>query len=269
MRTLHVLLLALLAPAPALAQARPDVGAAQLRYAGSAVGMRVLDVDAALLLRPSDYRVDLATRTAGILSLIMSGQQASRAEGLWRGDRAVPRRFQSMGELRGRDRETVIDYENGQPVVRALVPPNEEEREEVPPPFRRDTVDGLSALAVLVREVADTGRCDGATRIFDGRRLTEIAVHTAGEEVLERDDNPAFEGPALRCDFTGRQLAGFLTGGDQGWARAPHGGTAWLARVVPGAPPLPVRMVFATRWVGDATLRLVEARPGGTPLAGP
>ena len=77
-----------------------------------------------------------------------------------------------------------------------------------------------------------------------------------------------FQGTALRCDFTGRQLGGFLTDGDQDWARAPHGGMAWFARVVPGAPPLPVRMTFAMRWFGDATLRLTWGGTGRRASAG-
>jgi hypothetical protein len=260
-----LLLLAVLVPAPGFAQPRPDVGAAHMSYAAYAVGLRVLDVDAALMLQPAGYRVEVATRTVGVLSAIMRGQQRSFVEGLWGADRAVPRRFRSWGEMRGRAREIAIDYENGQPVVRALMPPNDEEREEVPVPARRGTIDALSALAFLIRQVAETGRCDGAARIYDGRRLTEIDARTAGTEMLARDEDSVFQGTALRCDFSGRQLGGFLIEGDQAWAREPHGGVAWFARVVAGAPPLPVRMTFAMRWFGDATLRLTGAGAGATP----
>ena len=68
----------------------------------------------------------------------------------------------------------------------------------------------------------------------------------------------------MRCDFAGRELAGFLHDGSA-WQRQPHAGEAWLARVVPGEPPIPVRLDFGTRWLGDITLVLTAAGPGPLP----
>jgi hypothetical protein len=42
----------------------------------------------------------------------------------------------------------------------------------------------------------------------------------------------------------------------------PLHGSAWLAQVVAGVPPLPVRMAFETRWFGDATMYLTGTGPG-------
>jgi hypothetical protein len=95
---------------------------------------------------------------------------------------------------------------------------------------------------------------------YDGRRATEVEAHSVGEETLDSTKRSIFAGRALRCDFAGRMLAGFKFD-DRPSDLKPLHGSAWLAPVVPGAPPLPVRMRFETRWFGDATMYLVHAEP--------
>jgi hypothetical protein len=57
-------------------------------------------------------------------------------------------------------------------------------------------------------------------------------------------------------------LAGFKFDDDRGRDSKPMHGSAWLAPVVAGGPPLPVRMVFETRWFGDATMYMTAVGPG-------
>ena len=91
---------------------------------------------------------------------------------------------------------------------------------------------------------------------FDGRRLSSLEAHTVGEEVLPKTDRSSFEGPALRCDFEGRQLGGFVHDDDLNVLRRPQHGSAWFASLAPGAPPVPVRITFSTRILGAATMYL-------------
>lgn len=65
-------------------------------------------------------------------------------------------------------------------------------------------------------------------------------------------------------------VAGFRLGDDHARDSRPLRGSAWLAPVVSGGPPLPVRMSFETRWFGDATMYLTAAGAGedGTPASG-
>jgi hypothetical protein len=66
----------------------------------------------------------------------------------------------------------------------------------------------------------------------------------------------------LRCDFQGRELAGFLFGQDDPEHRQPLRGSAWLTPLHPGELPLPVRIAFQTRWFGWATMYLTGAVDG-------
>ena len=122
------------------------------------------------------------------------------------------------------------------------------------------SVDTLSAIALLLHRAQDAHHCDGRVRVFDGRRLSEIAARTVGDEILLPDRRSPQSGSALRCDFEGRVLAGFLAGSDRDSQARTQGGSAWLAPFLPGQPPVPVRMEFDLRLLGHLTLFL-ESTP--------
>jgi len=243
------LLLLCLSPA---ARAQP----VSAHYAAYSTGLNVLSLNAEFAVGPRDYRVHLTYHTAGTVGLLVSAEQDTVVEGAFNGDRPAPRRFYSAGHLRGRPRVTQIDYPKGQPEIRTLTPPNEQEREPVPPADQVGTVDSLSAMAQLVRQVNATGRCDGHSRTYDGRRLAELTARTAGREVLEQTSRSSFAGTALRCDFAGRQLGGFLLDADRAKAQRPRRGTAWFAAATPGGPMIPVRIQFETDLIGNLTMYL-------------
>ncbi|MBV9653564.1 MAG: DUF3108 domain-containing protein [Acetobacteraceae bacterium] len=231
--------------------AAPDVSAG---YAIYAHGLHVADMQAGYSLDPIGYRVQIAYHTTGLAGVLWGGHQLSIAEGSWNLAAALPRRFEGEGVWRGDQRSTVIAYEQGQPSVQVLIPPADAERDPVPEALQANTIDTLSALAQLLRQVETTGRCESRARTFDGRRLAEVSARTAGDETLTATARSPFAGPALRCDFEGRQLAGFLRGEDQEALRRVQHGSAWLAPVAPGGPKVPVRISFETRWFGTTTM---------------
>lgn len=236
--------------------ARAEEPSQKLHFVAYATGLRVLDIGAAFDLDPDGYRIDMTVRTVGLFGALVDGDSHAVARGVWRGAAAIPVFYDSRGRWRGENRQTTIDYVDGQPVIRALLPTNDREREPVAPALQANTLDSLSAMAVLVRLVAVNGRCDGAARVFDGRRLSEITVHTVGQQELPPTGRSSFTGQALRCEFDGRLLAGFRYEDDRARAARPQHGVAWLAAMAPGGPMLPVRIQFATRFFGDATMYL-------------
>ncbi len=252
-------ILFLLSPAAAFAQAPVSVHA---RYETYAAGVHVADVETGLNFGPRNYRMSLAYHTTGVVGLLFGGHQLDTVLGSWNGAQAAPSRFLGQGAWRGVDRVADIDYRQSKPFVRQLIPGIADEREPVPDSLQTNSIDTLSALAMLIRSVATTGRCETAVRTFDGRRATEIEAHTAGEEQLASSSRSVFQGNALRCDFTGRMLAGFKFDGDRVRDGKPMHGSAWLAAAMPGGPLLPVRMAFETRWFGDAVMYLTEIGQG-------
>lgn len=242
------------------AAAQPQV---QARYAAWATGLNIMNATVEFRPGPDAYRVEMALRTAGLLSLFLRGEQFSVAEGRVRdGGRLEPAHFRMEGTWWGRERRLALDYEGGAPMVRAVVPPNGAEREEVPVPMRAGTVDTLTALAILATRIDRTGSCDGALATYDGRRRVDVSARTIGKETLVATPTAPFGGAALRCAFEAVQTAGFWHDQDRIGAREPQRGTAWFAPVIPGTVPIPVRVEAGSRWLGPTFLYLQEARAG-------
>jgi hypothetical protein len=252
-------ILSILLPSAAFAQAPVSLHASYDTYAA---GLHVAKVEMGISFGPWSYQMGLRYYTTGMAGLFLHGHQYDVVSGSWQGLRAKPTRFVGEGLWHGMDRLAEIDYQGGKPVIRQLIPPNDFERESVPGGLQTNTVDTLSALAELVRVVEATGRCETAVRTYDGRRAVDIEAHTAREEVLEPTDRSSFAGRALRCDFSGRMLAGFLFGEDREHESRPMRGSAWLGAITASGPRLPVRMTFQTRWFGDATMYLTEVGSG-------
>jgi Protein of unknown function (DUF3108) len=251
--------LGVLLPCAAVAQ---DAVSLHAGYQTYAAGIHVADVDAGFSFGTSAYEMNLAFNTTGMLGFFFQGYQFDRVIGSWHGREAVPFRFVGQGTWRGNERLTEIDYQHGKPFIRQLVPPNDAERESVPETLQANSIDTLSALGALIRDVGATGRCEMKLHTFDGRRAVEVEAHTVGEEMLAPTSRSSFAGKALRCDFSGRMLAGFKFVDERTADSKPMHGSAWLAPVAAGGPPLPVRMVFETRWFGDATMYLTGIGPG-------
>lgn len=260
-RLLFPCLVGLLALASQPAAAEAGRSFTTLSYTTRVAGLTVMQTEADVEMDARGYRVDIASRNAGAYGLLFRGETRSLAQGLWAGALVAPQRYAVDGIWRGTPRHTLMDYDGGQPNVRHLDPPNAAEREPVPAPLQRETIDTISAAALLARRATTTGRCDGEARTFDGRRLFEVQARTG---VWERPA-PGLP-PALRCDFEGRLLAGFLLDGDREAAARPQQGSAWLARLSPGGPMLPVRLRFDIRWLGSATMTLNAAHPDGAPM---
>jgi hypothetical protein len=249
------------APAPALLHTAPI----RATYTAYIAGMRVLELEVEFALAAQRYEVVTTFRTAGMLATFIDGQQTSRVVGITPADPSQtlrPERYSMEGVWRGNQRRILMDYENGAPRLRALVPPNDAEREPVPEGLQQGTVDMLTALAGLTRAVAVTGRCEGSANTFDGRRRTDFSARTLGTEQLERSSRGIFAGEALVCGFEGRQVAGFMAGYDRAELERKREGRAWMARLIADAPPIPVRLTADSGWVGTAQIHLTKVERG-------
>jgi hypothetical protein len=255
------LLFALTLCLPAAARAA-STGTFTAEYAGYSHGLTVLKLAGSLTLTPGGYQAHVTFHTAGLIGMIVHSDNDSEAAGSFAGGTAHPQRFVGTGHLRGTARATRIDYVDGNPVVRVISPPVEQERTPISPADTAHTVDTLSAVALLIRQVGETGTCGGSVTTFDGRRLAIQSAHDSGPENLPRTDKSIFAGRALRCDFDGRQLGGFVRNEDEDALRKPRHGTAWLADMVPGAPPVPVKVIFDNKILGQVTLYLTSVQGG-------
>jgi len=230
-------------------------------------GFHVLDVVVDLRLTPQAYSVQLNDHTTGFLGMMMHTNVTSTATGRFVPDGVQPIRFTSAGYSRGAQRNTVLDYIDGNPVVRVLTPA-EPKRDPVDISRTKGSMDTLSAIADMVHQVQVGSRCDGKALIFDGLRLTDVRSVTIGQQTVPSDGRSSYGGTALRCDFVSQEIGGFLHNEDEAKMRQPQHGTAWVSQILPGAPALPVRIMFENPKLGMATMFLSKveenpAQPGG------
>ena len=251
--------LALLAPLPAAAS---GVGTLAVEYTGYSHGFTVLKLTGTLALTPSGYTAHVTFHTAGFAGMVVHLDNDSQVSGAFKGDQALPSLFEGTGHLRGDARATKMVWTDGNPTVQVLTPPAEPERTAVPVADTVQTIDTLSAVAALIHQVGETGRCDGTLKTFDGRRLALQSAHSAGQDTLPATDRSIFAGQAMRCDLEGQQLGGFKRDESLAELKKPRHGSAWVAEVVPGAPPVPVRIAFENDLLGKVTLYLTAASGG-------
>ena len=275
MKTL-LLAAALASPIPALAQSpsTPPIpashtqwgstdGSFSAEYTGISHGLTVLKLNGSLTLTPGAYAAHVTFHTAGLVGMVVHSDNDSTATGQFDGDQARPQSFTGSGHLRGTERATHIEYSDGNPIIRLLTPPVEQERTLVPVADTAHTIDTLSAVALLVRQVAQSGRCEGTVTTFDGRRLASQTVHTTGKENLEHTSRSSFSGlqPSDATSTVGTRS--FIKNENEDDLKKPRHGTAWVANVIPGAPPVPVRIAFENKLLGQVTLYLTAVTGSG------
>jgi hypothetical protein len=235
--------------------------ATQLTYTLYVLGVPLADATFNFNITPAGYGMALRFYTTGFADVVSSNHLDEHISGKLEKGRPVPVDYGSVSRLRGQDRLVTMIWRDDTPTPTAVEPPNAAERDEVPLSARTHAIDPLSSIVLLLRLVAQTGRCDAATHAYDGRRLELFEVRTVGEEELAPSSHSTFQGRALRCDFTDKTLAGFrLDSGRADDARERHG-TIWLSGIFDGGQRLPVRASIETRLLGDAVLYLKTAVP--------
>lgn len=228
-------------------------------------GLRALQAEVSFQIDGPRYRVEVHTRTRGVIGLFARSEQRTTVEGVWQGDVPRPTSYRVDGTFRGQRRLVEMDFDRaGRPILRAVQPTNgAEQREEITPDRALGAVDALTAVVGLARIVAATNACEAETTLYDARRLSAVVVRTAAAaEPVPNEWGVGVQGQGLRCTIESRLLAGFRLDQDRSRPPEPFTITAWVGRAEAGAPPLPMRIEIATRWWGRAyaTLARVERR---------
>lgn len=239
----------------------------KLSYVLYGRGFHVLNVVVELRLTPQGYWVRLNDRTAGFLGFMLHTDVTSTVAGRFVPGGVQPVHFESSGYSRGAQRDTVLDYTDGNPAVRVLTP-TEPRRDPVDPTRTRGSIDTLSAMADMVHLIGEHGRCDGHALVFDGLRLSQVSSTTVGQQTVPPDDRSPYGGATLRCDFVSLEVGGVLHNEEEAKMRLPQHGSAWVSPIVPGAPPLPVRIKFEHPRLGLATMFLTKVEQSAAPPGG-
>ena len=261
-----VLFAALIALPAHAEQAVAPVSSGRFAYAGYLAGLNVFDIQSAVELRQDGYQLGIGFQTMGLAGAFLHGDMLAHSQGVWRPSRVVPQHFHSGGIWLGSPHIMDIEYPDGQPHIVTLIPLADTPREPIPDAAIQGTADALSAIAYLLHTVATTGGCEGQLNTFDGRRVTRIAAHSAGNEILPLESRSSYAGPALRRDMDSLVLAGLpLNAGPDDSSRKTQHSSIWVATLQPGLPPVPVMMSFEVHLLGHMTLYVTKIEQGSEP----
>jgi hypothetical protein len=275
-RAAGVLALVLTVLAPGTLQAQAPVGVpnglavapgafdnapANLAYQLYFGGLKALALDVEIDLSSALYRVRLSAHTEGLIDWIVDWTAHSSSEGSVAGGALHPARHRTESILRGSRRDTTLAFQQDGSIDAAVEPPiDEDEREPVTAEQARGALDPISAVLIAARKVAAQGSCDQRVKVFDGRRRYDLAFSDGGPQVLQPTEYGSFSGPATLCLFRYIRIAGFQKPGGR-WSNPRDEDRVyrvWLAPIVAGLPPLPVR-IEAEGTFGDLIVHLVEA----------
>jgi hypothetical protein len=242
-------------------------------YASGLHALRAeMDMD---LRKKGRYDLVLDTKTYGLLAALVPWEGRFESHG-WRLKKDVLRPEQHKSTAQWRKEIDIKDYryrKDGRFVSLEVFDENGKvEDREARPEVTDGTVDTLTAALSVFEIVGKTGRCEGASDVFDGKRRFRQAFTDEGEETLQASQYNIYAGKARKCAVEVTPLAGDWGNKPRGWLSIQEQGrvrgtmpTVWIARLSPAGPPVPVRIMVKTAY-GTLFMHLAEYQNGSTLL---
>lgn len=226
-----------------------------LRYATIVHGYHVIDTTASYILQPWGYGATANLSTVGLASWFLTVNLTATVEGRFVGEKTSPVVYDSHGYSRGHNRHVHLVFEHDGPHITAQTP-KDDDREPLPSEPLHASMDILSALGSLLHRLETRQSCDVSGSVFDGLRLMQIDAHGPRNDTVPEERDPYYTGSLMRCDFTGRQIGGFVQGSSHKAIQAsPHPGAAWFKKIDDGHI-IPVRIEFSHPKLGQLILVL-------------
>jgi hypothetical protein len=187
------------------------------------------------------YAIFTDYATAGIAGWVVNLATHVQVEGRLSGALAEPERFRKDTRRNGVEHHDRIDYHSDGSVDGDANPPPPN---PVPAAAARGTVDNLTAYFLLERQLARTGSCALAVKIFDGAYRYDLVFADAGPNVSPPEGAQRFSSTPIACQMTRRFPPGFPEPEQDEGAKE---GTIWYARLLPGDVMVPVQMRLDTQ----------------------
>jgi len=144
------------------------------------------------------YAVSGVLKSSGVLGFFRRIRYDAGVAGTLSGNRFTPSRYTETADTGRRRSAAVMSYRAGVPQIKSYDPPRPPRVEEINPATQGGTVDPLTALFAVMRDVSPAQACNLTLVMFDGRRRSQITLGKA-----ERS------GGAIACAGEYRRLKGF------------------------------------------------------------
>lgn len=144
------------------------------------------------------YAVAGKLQSTGFVGRLVKFSYDAQSRGSVVGNRYTPTRYTEDADTGKRQSQSVMDYRNGVPQVKKITPPRGSAPYDVAPSTQGGTVDPLTAIHVVLRDIPTDQACKTSVRMFDGRRASQLTL-----------SNPRPSADGILCDGEYRRVAGF------------------------------------------------------------
>lgn len=144
------------------------------------------------------YAVSGLLKSAGIAAMFRKISYTATAKGAVSGTRYTPFSYVEDSDNGKKKSTSKMTYSGGVPSAVQYTPAREAREKEVNPATMGGTVDTLTALYAILRDVDAGQECKISLKMYDGRYVSSIAI-----------SKPKAKGDAVVCSGQYRRIAGF------------------------------------------------------------
>lgn len=144
------------------------------------------------------YAVSGLLKSAGIAAMFRKISYTATAKGAVSGTSYTPSSYVEQSDNGKTKSTSKMTYSRGVPSTVQYTPPREGRDKDVSPATQSGTVDTLTALYAILRDVDPGQECKISMQMYDGRYVSSIAI-----------SNPAAKGDSVVCSGQYRRIAGF------------------------------------------------------------
>lgn len=206
------------------------------------------------------YSLELGAKTRGLLGKLAPWFGTFESHGwLFKDGNMRPEQHKSVATWRGE--EQIKDYAYGKDGSFKSLTIDEHDKEPEKPDIDAEITDGttdaLTATLLVLQNFNETGKCEGSSLVFDGKRSFEQKfTHEEDVELIASKYN-IYEGPAAKCTVEVVPKKGKWYEKPRGWLSIQEQGrekgtmpTVWIASIEEGAPAVPVKVFVKTDYGG-------------------
>lgn len=154
----------------------------EARFAMTILGVTAGHMDLSGRIENGRYSVTAQMRSTGLMRAVRSFAYRGASQGRFVQGQFRPERHEGRGSGGNRGSELEIAYRDGVPQILRYVSEREDGPDTPSPDSQRGTLDPLTTLFAVLRDVPGDALCGQQIAHFDGRRSSRIAMRPAPPE---------------------------------------------------------------------------------------
>jgi len=231
-----------------------------------------MDID---LTQDGRYTLVMDAKTRGFLSSLIPWEGTFESHGwILNADKYQPEKHQSTAQWRKEVdiKEYLYNKDGSFKSLRITDEKRDNELREVEDELTNGTVDALTATLQMLKTYNKTGKCEGESDVFDGKRRFKQLFKHEESLTLEASKYNIYKGEAAQCVVEVVPVAGAWHKKPRGWLSIQEQGrergtmpTVWIGQMAEGEPAIPIKIRVKTAY-GTLFMHLAEYQNADTIL---